>query len=186
VHSDEELIAATVGGDLEAYDDLMRRYERLVFKVAYGLTVNRDAALDVVQAVFLKAFRSLRSFDGRASFKTWLVRITLNEGQDWRRRFSRRDAKHDPLDLAAAAADPEASPELAAVRAQDRERLHRGLAALNTRQRLAVSLRYFQGLPVRDIAVTLGCSDVSARNLLFRSLRRLRAVLAPGAPGEAV
>jgi len=178
---DSALVARVVAGDLPAYDILMRRYERLVFKVAYGFTGNREPALDVVQAVFLKALRSLSRFDGRAAFKTWLVRITLNEGQDWKRRFRRRDAPLDTLDTVAERPAREESPEAATLRAEDRERLRRGLDTLNQRHRLAVVMRYFDGLPVRDIASTLGCSEVTARNILFRSLRRLRAVLAPGA-----
>ncbi len=177
--TDAALIAAVVAGDLASYDGLMRRYERLVFKVAYGFTGGREPALDVVQAVFLKALRHLPRFDGRAAFKTWLVRITLNEGQDWKRRYRRRDAPLDSLDVVAERPGREESPETAALRTEDRERLRRGLATLNSRHRLAVVMRYFDGLPVRDIASTLGCSEVTARNILFRSLRRLRAVLAP-------
>ena len=177
--SDAGLIAAVVAGDLASYDVLMRRYERLVFKVAYGFTGGREPALDVVQAVFLKALRSLARFDGRAAFKTWLVRITLNEGQDWKRRYRRRDAPLESLEVVAERPAREESPESAALRAEDRERLRRGLETLNSRHRLAVVMRYFDGLPVRDIASTLGCSEVTARNILFRSLRRLRAVLAP-------
>lgn len=179
--TDAALIAAVVAGDLSSYDSLMRRYERLVFKVAYGFTGGREPALDVVQAVFLKALRNLPRFDGRAAFKTWLVRITLNEGQDWKRRFRRRDAPLESLDAVAERPGREESPESAALRAEDRERLRRGLETLNSRHRLAVVMRYFDGRPVRDIASTLGCSEVTARNILFRSLRRLRAVLAPSA-----
>lgn len=179
--SDAALVAAALAGDLPAFDALMRRYERLVFKVAYGFTGGREAALDVVQAVFLKAFRSLSRFDGRAAFKTWLVRITLNEGLDWKRRYQRRDAPLEALEVVAERPAFEEGPELRALRAEDRERLRRGLESLNRRHRLAVVLRYFQGLPVRDIAATLGCSEVTARNILFRSLRRLRSVLAPSA-----
>jgi len=108
-------------------------------------------------------------------------RITLNEGQDWKRRFRRRDAPLDSLEIVAERPAREESPETAALRAEDRERVRRGLDTLNSRHRLAVVMRYFDGRPVRDIASTLGCSEVTARNILFRSLRRLRAVLAPSA-----
>jgi RNA polymerase sigma-70 factor (ECF subfamily) len=177
--SDERLIAAVRAGDLTAYDDLMRRYERLVYKVAYGFTGGREAALDVVQAVFLKAWRNLDRFDGRAAWKTWLVRIALNEGLDWKRRFRRRDAPLDALDAIAERPAAGIGPEGAALAAEDRDRLRRGLDTLHPRHRQAVVLRYFEGQPVRDIAATLGCSEVTARNILFRSLRRLRTALAP-------
>ena len=175
--TDEELIAATLAGNLAAYDDLMQRYERLVFKVAYGSTGTRDSALDVMQASFLKALRNLAKFRAQSQFKTWLLRIVLNEGMDWRRRAQRKEFRHDSLDAAAELATGEASPEQAALLGEDRARLRRGLESLNQRHRMAVVLRYFQGLPVREIAATLGCSEVTTRNILFRSLKRLRTNL---------
>jgi RNA polymerase sigma-70 factor (ECF subfamily) len=175
--ADDALVAATLAGDLAAYDELMRRYERLVFKVAYGFTGTREGALDVTPAAFLKAYRGLSGFRRRSVFKTWLLGIVLNEGRDWQRRWRRRDGRHEPLDALGETATPGRDPEAAALLGEDRERLHRGLQSLNRRHRLAVVLRYFQGLPMRDIAAALGCSEVTARNILFRSLKRLRSAL---------
>lgn len=177
VPTDEELIAATLAGNLAAYDDLMQRYERLVFKVAYGSTGTRDSALDVMQVSFLKALRNLAKFRAQSQFKTWLLRIVLNEGMDWRRRAQRQEFRHDSLDAAAELAAGGPSPEQMALLGEDRARLRRGLESLNQRHRLAVVLRYFQGLPVREIAATLGCSELTTRNILFRSLKRLRSNL---------
>jgi len=175
--TDEELIEATLAGDLAAFDTLMQRYERLVFRIGYGFAEAREGALDIVQGSFLKALRNLTTFQATSSFKTWLVRIALNEGQDYRRRHRRRDALHEPLDLVAARAGPGPDPESSLLRHEEGERLRRGLAALNPRQSLAVKLRYFHELSVPEIAASLSCSQVTARNILFRGLRRLRETL---------
>ncbi|HVT58494.1 MAG TPA: RNA polymerase sigma factor [Thermoanaerobaculia bacterium] len=182
--TDEQLAAASVAGDLAAYDALMQRHEGLAFKVAYGFAGSRDGALDIVQAAFLKAFRERARFRGQSAWKTWLLRILLNEGRDWRRRNWRREARQGPLELAAEQAAPGPSPEDAALRREKRARLLRGLRALNRRHCLALVLRYFEGLRIPEIAEILGCTEMTARNILFRSLRRLRAELGGELAGE--
>lgn len=176
--TDEELAAAAVNGDLAAYDLLMQRHEALAFKVAMGFAGNRDGALDIVQAAFLKAFRDLARFRGRSAWRTWLLRIVLNEGHDWRRRDRRAGERQQPIELAALRSTPAPSPEESALHREKRARLLRGLRGLNRRHSLALVLRYFEGLRIPEIAEILGCTEITARNMLSRSLRRLRAELA--------
>lgn len=173
--SDEELATAAAGGDLAAYDTLMRRFEGLAFKIAYGFAGEREGALDIVQGAFLKAFRQLARFRGQSAWKTWLVRIVLNEGRDWRRRQRRTGDRQQSLDLAGemAAADP--GPLDRALHKERWDRLLRGLRGLNHRQTLALVLRYFEGQRIPEIAAILGCTEITTRNMLSRGLRRLRA-----------
>jgi RNA polymerase sigma-70 factor (ECF subfamily) len=182
--TDDELIAAALAGDLEAFDVLMRRYERLAFKVAHGFAGTREGALDIVQGAFLSAVRSLGEFGARSSFKTWLVRIVLNEGLDWRRARGRREARHAPLDGASSRASDEPGPEEVALRREERARLARALERLGGRARLAVTLRYFDELSIPEIATVLDCSEATTRNALFRGLRRLRSALGVRAEGK--
>lgn len=181
--TDEDLAAAAVAGDLGAFDTLMQRHEAEAYKAAYGFAGSRDGALDIVQAAFLKAFRDLARFRGQSAWKTWLLRIVLNEGYDWRRGQRRRGARQEPLDNVAEPAAPGPGPEDAALRREKFARLGAGLRALNRRHSLAVVLRYFDGMRIPEIAAILGCNEMTTRNMLFRSLRRLRAELADGSQG---
>lgn len=180
--TDSELIDQTLGGKLEAFDELMRRYERLIFKVAYGFTGSREAALDVSQTVFLNAYRSLASFRKEANVKTWLTRIAFNEATNWTRSAARRggtaidDVEHELLVDA---------PQQVEMEQKDREKLvDLALAELNERHRLAVVLRYMHGLPIEEISEVLQCSEGVTKNILFRSVRRMREVLS-GTAGVA-
>src|ERR1700740_917734 len=78
--SDElALVQAAKGGDVSAFEDLVRRYDRNVFRIAQHITQNREDAEDVVQDAFLKAYSNLNQFQGQSKFYTWLVRIAVNE-----------------------------------------------------------------------------------------------------------
>jgi RNA polymerase sigma-70 factor (ECF subfamily) len=176
--TDEQLVTAAATGDLAAYDTLMERYERLLFKVAHGFTGSRDGALDLVQATFLRTFRQLRQFRAESSFKTWLLRILFNEGSRWQRENRRRGDRTAPLEAAALQPAPGPDPEQKSLEGERRHQLLRGLGTLNRRHAHAVILRYFEGRQIPDIAATLDCTEGTVRNMLFRALRRLHCELA--------
>jgi len=171
--SDEELVAAARAGESEAFDALMRRYERLIHKLAAGFAPDREAALDLTQAVFLRAFRALDGFRGEASFKTWLVRIAYHEGINESKR-SARHARTEELDGDATELATAAVQEERLLAGERHGALERALGALHHRYRTAVLLRYREGLPIRDIAAALDCSETMTKNLLFRGVQKLR------------
>ena len=172
--SDQELIAQTISGRLEAYDELMARYQRLVYKICRGYTDSHECALDLTQSVFLRTYSRLSSFKGQSAFKTWLVRITCNEGVSWIRANRRHLLGRESLDEALFLRDGSASQEEQQVRREYRDRLRDGLARLSHRYRTALELRYLHELSVREVASVLECSEGTAKNVLFRGLRRLR------------
>jgi RNA polymerase sigma-70 factor, ECF subfamily len=174
VRSDEELVTASLEGGDDAFDELMKRYERLVYKVAYSFGGSREDALDITQSVFLKAFRSLSSFRSEANLKTWLMRITYNEGINWVRKSGRTTARHAPLDENIAS---NSDQERDLVAREKEKLLEKGLETLNERYRLAIVLRYQQGLPIGEIAAVLQCSEGVTKNMLFRGIRTLRQAL---------
>lgn len=177
--SDDELIAVARQGEPEAFDHLMRRYERLVYRVVAGAVGEREDALDLTQAVFLKAFRSVDTFRGESSFKTWLLRIAYHEAANHQRSATRRGVA---VELEAGAGELTAPPEQeeALLRREGRGRLEQALAALHCRYRTAILLRYQDGLAIRDIAAVLSVSETMTKNLLFRGVRQLRRAVAPG------
>jgi RNA polymerase sigma-70 factor, ECF subfamily len=178
--SDQELVERTLGGELEAFDELMKRYERLVYKVAYGFVGDAESALDVSQTVFLKAYKALGGFRKEANVKTWLMRITYNESINWVRRPEAQRRAHDSLDDAAGELTIDASQEDDLVRRESRKRISDAMARLNERYRLAVVLRYFQGLGIAEISEVLGCSEGVTKNILFRSVKAMRESMTEG------
>jgi len=174
--SDRDLVNEIRRGSAVAFERLMGRYERLVYKVAYGFTENRQSAMDVTQNTFIKIHSQLGSWRQDGSLKGWIVRIAANEAMNWTRYRLRHPTTELPEDDVFAQPEP---PQEAALHGRDvREALHRSLATLNPKHRLAVVLRYFHGMPIHEISEALKCNEATARNILFRSLRKLRSALA--------
>src|SRR6266478_6437516 len=92
VAGDEQLLASATLGDREALNELFRRYRSVAYRVAYRLLGNEPDALDAVQDAFVKALTHLHGFQGRSSFKTWLLRVVSNASLDVGRQRSRREA----------------------------------------------------------------------------------------------
>ena len=87
--TDEELVARSVGGDTESFNQLIRRWEKPIYALAYRVLGHEEDARDVCQEAFLRAFRALPGFKGEAKFSSWLYRIALNLCRDWIRRERR-------------------------------------------------------------------------------------------------
>jgi RNA polymerase sigma-70 factor (ECF subfamily) len=173
---DEMLIEKTLAGSLECYDVLMQRYQKDVFAVALGYTRSMDDSLDICQNVFLKAYRKLDTFAGRSSFKTWLVSIANREGLNWVRTRSRKSPAN-VVDLETVQLASEHDQEAAFLETERRQKVVDSLEVLNQRSRLAVILRYFRDMPIHEVAVILDCSEGVVRNMLFRSVQKLRAAV---------
>jgi len=172
---DGELAAATAAGDADAFEQLVRKYERPVLSTIYRYVGDRAAAEDVAQEAFLKVWRRAKSFKGRSSFSTWLYRVVVNQCLNFRRKRAR--AKNVPLDEAIAADGPGLDERLdearraAAVRAAVDE--------LPPRQRMALILSKFEGRSYREIAEIMRTSTSSLESLLFRAKRNLKKKLLP-------
>lgn len=177
---DQELIDRTLAGSLASFDPLVRRYERLVFKIAFSYTRDRDAAFDVAQNTFLKAYDRLAGFQATGSFRAWLLRIAYHEAIDWVRVKNRLDAREDP-DSATEALPARDDQEGELLERERWRLLARGLGELNHRSRLAVVLRYLQAMPLREIAAVLDTSEGVVKSMLFRGVRKLRDTLAEAA-----
>jgi RNA polymerase sigma-70 factor (ECF subfamily) len=173
--ADAELAAATAAGDADAFEQLVRKYERPVLSTIYRYVGDRVAAEDVAQEAFLKVWRRAKSFKGRSSFSTWLYRVVVNECLNFRRKRSR--AKNVPLDELLAEGGPgleerlEAEKKAAAVRA--------AVAELPARQRMALILSKFEGRSYREIGAMMRTSTSSVESLIFRAKNNLMKKLLP-------
>ena len=178
--TDEQLVSAILAGDRAAFDVLMRRYERLVYKVVHGFCRNREDALDLTQTVFLKAFRGLPRYRADSSLKTWLLRIAQHEAIDWGRRPGNREPALVAPEREAAGVQP-ATQEVALVASEQQRLLATGLNSLNPRARTAVVLRYLHRWPIREIAGLLEVSETRTKNILVRGVRSLKKAVAESA-----
>ena len=171
---DEALVGEILAGSSVAFASLMRRYDRLVYRIAYGFVGDRDEALEVVQETFLKVHTRLNDWRGEGEIRNWIARIAAHEAMNRNRARRRRPTAEFEEDRLVRFEPPQ---ETVLHERQARGALHRSLASLSPRQRMAVVLRYFQEMSTREIAAVLECSEGTARNILFRSLQRLRSVL---------
>jgi RNA polymerase sigma-70 factor (ECF subfamily) len=174
---DQALVEEIRRGSTVAFEELMTRYERLVYRISFAYTGSQEDSLDVTQNVFIKVYERLQSFRGVGTFKAWLMRITHNENIDWARRHARY-RKHDELTTEnAPPCDPGQEHDL--VQSESRSRLMKELMALNSRQREAMMLRYFERMSISEISSILSCTEGTTKSLLFRGLRALRGRMVP-------
>lgn len=172
-------------GDCDAFRVLVEHHATAVFRLAYRMTGNETDAEDMVQETFLRAWREIRRFDGRASFGTWLHRICANRTVDflrsrnrWQPAISaaRGDEDHDPFRNMPSELP---SPERSARSAQASAMLEPALAALSEIERTAFVLRHYEGLAIDEVASALGVQPGAARHSIFRAVRKLRRALEP-------
>ena len=180
--TDEELVAKSVGGDAESFNELILRWERPIYALAYRTIGREEEARDVCQETFLRAFRALPGFRGQAKFSSWLYRIALNLCRDWMRRERRVPTVQAPegvdlLDLAAAA-EPSDSIEDLVARTDLARVVERVMARLPEEQRTAIVLKEFHGLTFREIADLVGCPLSTVKTRLYQGLSVLRRELA--------
>jgi RNA polymerase sigma-70 factor, ECF subfamily len=165
---DNELVERTKGGDLRSYEELVRRYERLVGRVIYPYA-GRDAAVeDLVQETFLRAYDRLSTFNPEYRFKTWLLAIANNLGIDTLRR--RRDVVEFNPELHAPLAR---GPEAAAAEAELARSVQDAVMTLPETYSVPLVLRYAESLTYAEIAEILGISIPALKSRLFRARNML-------------
>lgn len=189
--SDEELVARSMGGDLDSFNQLVLRWERPIYALAYRVIGREEDARDVAQETFLRAFRALKGFKGQAKFSSWLYRITLNLCRDWIRREKRTPLAHTPegVDLVelAGEATPSESLEDLVTRRQLGRAVSKAMALLPEEQRTAIILKEYHGLTFQEIAELLDCPLSTVKTRLYQGLSVLRKQLQQaGVDGEAL
>jgi RNA polymerase sigma-70 factor (ECF subfamily) len=175
---DEELVARSRGGDLDSFNQLVLRWERPIYALAYRVIGREEDARDVAQETFLRAFRALGGFKGQAKFSSWLYRITLNLCRDWIRRERRSNVAPIPegvdiVELAGEATPTESIEELVA-RKQLGEAVAKAMALLPEEQRTAIILKEYHGLTFQEIADLLDCPLSTVKTRLYQGLTVLR------------
>jgi len=179
--SDEELVARSRGGDVDSFNQLVTRWQRPIYALAYRVIGREEDARDVCQETFLRAFRALGGFKGQAKFSSWLYRITLNLCRDWIRRERRTPIAQAPegvdlIELASESAPSESIEELVARREMGRA-IARVMAELPDEQRTAIILKEYHGLTFQEIADLLDCPLSTVKTRLYQGLTVIRRQL---------
>jgi len=180
-HPDVALVERVRAGDVSAYDELVRKYERQVFRIALRITQNREDAEDVTQDAFVKGFEKLDQFQGNSKFYTWLVRIAVNESlMRLRKRRTGKMVSIDedveteegsvPRDLADWAPDPEQN----FTQSELHKILEKTIKGLPPGFRVVFELRDVQGLSTEETSEALNLSIPAVKSRLLRARLQLR------------
>ena len=179
---DTALVGALKEGDINAFNELVRRYQGRVFAVAYRMTGNREDALDVAQEALLKTYRKIDTWQPTGNFLPWLLRLTSNQSIDHLRKRKRRpqeslDEAFIPTSEGAAVEPSQQSTESAVLAGEIDDRVQASLIVLSPAQRTVFVLRHYEGLQLSEIAEEMECTVGSVKVHLFRALKKLRGEL---------
>jgi RNA polymerase sigma-70 factor (ECF subfamily) len=180
-HPDVELVARAKAGDTAAFEQLIRQYERQIFRTAQHITQNREDAEDITQDVFFKAFQKLDQFQGNSKFSTWLVRIAVNESlmRLRKRKTSKtvsmdQDVQTDEGSIPRDFAEWRPNPEQNYNQAELAEILRKTIAGLPPGFRTVFTLRDIENLSTEETAEALGLSVPAVKSRLLRARLQLR------------
>jgi RNA polymerase sigma-70 factor, ECF subfamily len=176
---ERQLVRRAQKGDKVAFETLVQRHQHRVFAVARGILKRQEDVEDIAQQVFVKAYFSLKRFDQRAAFSTWLYKITVNECWDVLRKRKARPLVYE-ADFSEEQAKQYSAPEREARKAPDtsdrmalREQLEKMLGQLDKRDRAMLVLKEVEGFSVEEIAESMGLNANTVKVRLFRARRRI-------------
>ena len=176
--TDEELVERSRSGDADSFNQLILRWERPIYALAYRVIGRDEDARDVCQETFLRAFRALPGFKGQAKFSSWLYRIALNLCRDWIRRQKRTPvvAMPEGVDVVELAAEqgPVESIEDLVARKELSDTVAIAMRELPEEQRTAIVLKEYHGLTFQEIADLQGCPLSTVKTRLYQGLSVLR------------
>jgi len=181
------LVLLAKSGDHGAMGELYRMHRPMVQALVWRFTGGRGESEDLIQDSFLRAFRNLASFRAeRASFRTWLYRITSNCCLDYVRRCKTRRTHMEEFYLVDTERDSGRimSPETLADMEQRRKLLRSAVTRLPAKQRMALILKHFNGMPIREISAVMKCTEGTVKRHLYRAVRRLRREIGDQLPGD--
>lgn len=183
--SDGDIASRIAAGDQTAFEQMMRRHNRPLFRTARSIVKDDAEAEDVLQDAYLLAYRGIGNYRGESSLSTWLTRIVVNEAIARTRKNSRRaeiiriDGGDDALEKADTSMDETHTeqPDQAAMRAEVRAMLEKKIDALPDSFRTVFVLRALEEMTVEETAVILGIPDATVRSRFFRARSMLRESL---------
>jgi RNA polymerase sigma-70 factor (ECF subfamily) len=170
---DADLVVRCLGGEVDAFEPLVVRYERVLFNLAWRMLGSREDARDVVQGAFVKAWEKLDTFDPSRRFFSWIYRIVVNESLNARGR-------RPPLQPLEADVPAPGGPDEELQSRERSDRLQSALLSLPGPDREVIVLRHFAELSYAEIGETLGLAEKTVKSRLHEARQRLGRMLLPG------
>jgi RNA polymerase sigma-70 factor (ECF subfamily) len=179
VNLDEvELISRCQQGEQEALKEIFDQYHKKVYRIAYGVVRQREEALDIVQEVFIKLYRSIRNFKGKSKFYTYLYRMAMNTAIDHARRMRKSPVLSlDEIEGFQPSEGDEKRPDSIFFQKEFEERVKGALEKLPTDQRMALIFREVEGLSYQEMAEAMGCSIGTVMSRLHYARKRIQEFL---------
>ncbi|HEY6253932.1 MAG TPA: sigma-70 family RNA polymerase sigma factor [Candidatus Angelobacter sp.] len=184
--SDAAVVAQVLAGDKDSFRLLVDRHTRSIYSVAYRMTGNQHDAEEILQETFLRAYKSLRSFELRATFSTWLYRIAVNRCLDFLKAKKMTDVYqitdnpgHEEEDREVQIAATNPGPERLLLSAEAREKLSSAIGSLSPAERVAFTMRHMEGKSIEEISSALNVRASAAKNSIFRAVQKIRLQLEP-------
>lgn len=176
--SDEQIVARAQAGDAEAFGEIVRRWERRIFALSFGMLGREEDARDATQETFLAAFRNLRGFRGEAKVSSWLHRIAVNQCITRQRRAKVRgetalDEEGEAASSASFFTPAEKSPASAAESRERTEAVRRAVNALPPELRQVIVMKEFEELTFQEIASALEIPLSTVKSRLYTALKQL-------------
>lgn len=180
--SEKKIIEKVLGGDANAFEELVLKYEKTVYNLALRMVGDRDDAFDMTQEAFIKAYGSLSSFRGDSKFSVWIYRITTNVCLDFLRSKSRKQqvsltVSDDDEDAQLDIPDPSSTPEQQLIKKISMQSVEEGLKTLPDKQRQILVMRELGGMSYAEIGAALSLEEGTVKSRIFRARKRLCAFL---------
>ena len=172
--TEPHLVARAQQGDLPAFEELVRKYQREIYNLAYRLVQDPEEAKDMAQQTFMQAYIHIREFRGQSQFRTWLFRIGINQCYNF---FKSKKKFGDPVDSQELIIVDEDNPQEGLMAAEERSRLYAALERLPVKQRAVLTLKLEQGLSYKEISEELGGTAGAARVNFCQAVKTLKKYL---------
>lgn len=171
-HDDQALVQGFLDGEEGAAEELVRRYQKKIYALAYRMVYDMENAKDITQRVFTNAIQGLRDFRKESSFKNWLYTIAMNLCLNERKkdRYS-----HDELDDSIASNEKGVLTSL--IDREEKDRIRAGIQDLPERQRAALVLRVYEQLSCKETASVMGCTEGAVKAHYHHAVRKLREMI---------
>jgi RNA polymerase sigma-70 factor (ECF subfamily) len=170
---DQRLVERCLKGDQEAFAELMVRYQRPIYHLAFRVLGNVEDAREITQGVFLKIAERLDDYNPRFKFFSWIYRITINASLNLRRRSGREELLGEDIEVPDSGTDPEASMSATQQSAQ----IQKALMGLKFENRVVLTLRHFSDCSYREIGQILDLDEKTVKSRLYEGRQQLRNLL---------
>jgi RNA polymerase sigma-70 factor (ECF subfamily) len=176
--TEEKIVRKAAAGDRLAFRELVLDHSQAMFRLAWRLAGDHEAADDIVQEAFIKAWRNIGNFRMQSSFRSWLHRITVNSAMDYLRKQSRQ-RQHESPELEWESIEHGSITPQPGLQIDVRQQTRAAMMNLSETERAALMLRHFEGHSIQEVASILELTTGACKQAIFRAVKKMRVELKP-------